>query len=41
MKPVLNCDGTNWESAMDVLGDAGSFGYYGYALTKKTSAAGI
>ncbi|KAL7622617.1 hypothetical protein AAE478_008130 [Parahypoxylon ruwenzoriense] len=40
IRPLLNCDGTDWEIEMDVLGDgASTFAYRGFALTKKVPRA--
>ncbi|KAI2466295.1 S-adenosyl-L-methionine-dependent methyltransferase [Annulohypoxylon bovei var. microspora] len=37
IRPLLNCEGTDWEIELDVLGDgASSFAYHGFALTKKS-----
>lgn len=37
MRPLLNCDGTDWDIEMDILGDGtSSFAYHGFALTKKS-----
>ncbi|KAI1134591.1 S-adenosyl-L-methionine-dependent methyltransferase [Hypoxylon sp. FL0543] len=37
IRPLLNCDGTDWEIETEVLGDGtSSFAYHGFALTKKS-----
>ncbi|KAI0116765.1 S-adenosyl-L-methionine-dependent methyltransferase [Daldinia grandis] len=34
IKPLLNCEGTNWKIEMEVLGDGSGFGYHGFILTR-------
>ncbi|KAI2617867.1 S-adenosyl-L-methionine-dependent methyltransferase [Hypoxylon sp. NC1633] len=41
VRPLLTCDGTDWNIEMDILGDgAGSFAYHGFALTKSSPSTG-
>lgn len=40
MKPILNPGGQLWDMEMHVLGDVGSFDYYGYVIRKKSTGAG-
>ncbi|KAJ4424081.1 hypothetical protein N0V82_001328 [Gnomoniopsis sp. IMI 355080] len=35
MKPLLNPDGQLWDMEMQVLGETGSFDYYGYVIRKR------
>ncbi|KAK5659858.1 hypothetical protein OQA88_13321 [Cercophora sp. LCS_1] len=35
MKPLLNPEGLDWDVQLQVLGDSGSFDYYGYLIRKK------
>lgn len=39
MRPILNPDGLLWDMEMHVLGDVGSFDYYGYVIRKKCPKA--
>lgn len=37
VKPLLNCNGVNWNTTMEVLGDSkSSFDYFGFVLQKAT-----
>ncbi|CAJ2504756.1 Uu.00g121500.m01.CDS01 [Anthostomella pinea] len=39
IRPLLNCEGTDWDIDMDVLGAGdSSFAYHGFALTKRSGA---
>lgn len=39
MKPLLNPDGKLWDMEMQVLGETGSFDYYGYVIRKRTASS--